>query len=75
MNLNHVKTMNYENERLAGHRKNEPKTNPIYAKTNPISNPPPLDILQLFPSARQCTVMKRVLTIIEDLTRIPRKVS
>ena len=36
MNLNLFKTTNYGNFRPFGHRKNEPKTNPIYADSNPI---------------------------------------
>jgi len=40
MNVNTVITKDYENERLRTRRKNKPKTNPIKAKTNPISEKP-----------------------------------
>ena len=36
MNVTSVKTKHYENKLIFGHRQNEPKTNPIYAESNPI---------------------------------------
>ncbi|MBW8039117.1 MAG: hypothetical protein FVQ85_03865 [Planctomycetes bacterium] len=37
MNINKVLTRDYENKTLGEHGKNEPKTNPIKANSNPIS--------------------------------------